>query len=331
MEEEKNDEKGGSEEHTSKFNIDAVLICTADRTHREIVTALAPLGLHIMCEKLLATSLMDCLDIARSLGVGLQPGEQGRYAGLFAIGHVPLNRMIRKLVCEDDAIGDIVSIEHTENVGWWHFAPSYVRVSAFGSVTHFRRPQKPTAAGTATDCLSCPAEKNCHFSAQKIYTENSLKAGLPGWPVNVVVPEIEDLLRKGKVGLRRAEDILMKRLGEYYTSETPEDVVNQKQWYGRCVYEADNNVWDDQTVHIAWDDDPLPSQHPSSRRTAKSATFHMTAFGDGIGTIRTKIYGTKGELESNGRQVGVVDFRTGIADNLIPPLSLGDKREETIC
>ena len=106
--------------------IDAAVICTPDRTHREIVKALAPLRLHVMCEKPIATSLGDVLDIYRSLGL-----DRARPEVLFAVGHVmrysPHNQLLRKLVCEDGVVGEVVSVEHTENVGWWHFAHSYVR------------------------------------------------------------------------------------------------------------------------------------------------------------------------------------------------------------
>jgi predicted dehydrogenase len=122
----------------SSVQIDAVIIATPDRTHREIVTALAPLGLHIMCEKPLATTLEDCVAISRSLGVPLHSSNvdsEGSASpgpgALFAIGHVmryaPINQLIRELIFEEGVVGDIVSIEHTENVGWWHFAHSYVR------------------------------------------------------------------------------------------------------------------------------------------------------------------------------------------------------------
>jgi predicted dehydrogenase len=122
----------------SGVTIDAVIIATPDRTHREIVTALAPLGLHIMCEKPLATSMDDCVAISRGLAVPLQSAnvdlEGSATSGpgaLFAIGHVmryaPINQLIQQLIFEEGVVGDIVSIEHTENVGWWHFAHSYAR------------------------------------------------------------------------------------------------------------------------------------------------------------------------------------------------------------
>lgn len=46
---------------------DGVFVCTLDETHAAIITALAPLGLHIMSEKPLATTLGDCIRIYRSL------------------------------------------------------------------------------------------------------------------------------------------------------------------------------------------------------------------------------------------------------------------------
>ena len=119
-------EKSGSHQPSS-CGIDGVFVCTLDETHVEIITALAPLGLHIMSEKPLATTLDDCLKIYRCL----QPPGSNTPSKVFSIGHVlrysPHNMLLRKLLLEDDVIGDVLSIEHTEPVGWWHFAHSYVR------------------------------------------------------------------------------------------------------------------------------------------------------------------------------------------------------------
>ena len=104
--------------------VDGVIVCTLDETHVEILIAIAPLQLHILCEKPLATSLTDCLRIYKSL----QPLQKNK---IFSVGHVlrysPHNILLRKLLLHDRVIGDILSIEHTEPVGWWHFAHSYVR------------------------------------------------------------------------------------------------------------------------------------------------------------------------------------------------------------
>lgn len=109
--------------------VDGVFICVLDEQHKEVIIGLAPLGLHIMCEKPLACSLDDCVDIYRSLLPGL-PGNTTP-AKIFSIGHVlrysPHNMLLRKLLLEDKVIGEIMSINHTEPVGWWHFTHSYVR------------------------------------------------------------------------------------------------------------------------------------------------------------------------------------------------------------
>jgi predicted dehydrogenase len=108
--------------------IDGVFVCTLDETHVEIVTALAPLNLHVLCEKPLATTLDDCLRIYASL---LPKNPLSPPTALFAVGHImrysPHNVLLRKLLLEDEVVGDVVSVEHTEPIGWWHFSHSYVR------------------------------------------------------------------------------------------------------------------------------------------------------------------------------------------------------------
>jgi predicted dehydrogenase len=106
---------------------DGVFICVQDRLHKAVILGLAPLGIHIMCEKPLATDLDDCVSIYKTLRQtsGSIPTQ------LFSIGHVlrysPHNMLLRKLLLEDNIIGDVMSINHTEPVGWWHFAHSFVR------------------------------------------------------------------------------------------------------------------------------------------------------------------------------------------------------------
>ena len=107
--------------------VDGVFVCVLDEMHAEIITAFAPLHLHIMSEKPLATTLQDCLKIYRCL----KPPEGERDRAVFSIGHVlrysPHNMLLRQLLLEDEVVGDILSIEHTEPVGYWHFSHSYVR------------------------------------------------------------------------------------------------------------------------------------------------------------------------------------------------------------
>ena len=62
---------------------DGVFVCTLDPSHADIVTALAPLGLHVLCEKPLATTLGDGLKIYHALN----EDDNGPLA-IFGIAHV---------------------------------------------------------------------------------------------------------------------------------------------------------------------------------------------------------------------------------------------------
>jgi predicted dehydrogenase len=106
---------------------DGIFICVQDAMHRDVILAFAPLGIHIMCEKPLATTLEDCVAIYKAL----KPENGTAPRQLFSIGHVlrysPHNMLLRHLLLKDRVIGDITFVNHTEPVGWWHFAHSFVR------------------------------------------------------------------------------------------------------------------------------------------------------------------------------------------------------------
>lgn len=108
-------------------SIDAVFICVLDEQHEEVICGIAHLGVHICCEKPLSTSLQRCLIIRTALREAWkETGEK-----VFGICHVlrysPHNMLLRELVRERGCVGEVISVEHTEPVGWWHFAHSYVR------------------------------------------------------------------------------------------------------------------------------------------------------------------------------------------------------------
>lgn len=187
-------------------------------------------------------------------------------------------------------------------------------ITSTGSLVYFKRSRKPLLAGEATNCLSCPAESECMFSARKIYEDRHLRQGHAGWPVNIVDPEIEDCLFTS--GQSAAVLKLRKCLAEDYDESTSQEEIDRRPWFGRCVYESDNNVCDDQVVTIRWEDDPVSfsSDHqprrtkPSHGRGAKTAILHMTAFTDRICERRGRIYGTRGEIVYDSRTITVHDF-----------------------
>ncbi|KAI4112790.1 MAG: hypothetical protein LQ345_006113 [Seirophora villosa] len=186
-----------------------------------------------------------------------------------------------------------------------------------GSLKYFRRSRKPNAAGAATNCLSCPVEKECMYSAKKIYEEKFYESRNAGWPIHIVDPEIEDLV--GARGMSWAVGRLQQRLAEDYSENTPQEEVERRPWFGRCVYESDNNVCDDQIVTITWDDDPLPSGQdmPLTERLrsrgAKTAVFHMIAQTEKQCERRGRVYGSKGEIEYDSKMIRVYDFATSKA------------------
>ncbi|OQD77524.1 hypothetical protein PENDEC_c002G05166 [Penicillium decumbens] len=366
--------EGSAEISADPAGVDGVFICTLDETHIEVIKAIAPLNLHILCEKPLALSLNDCLTVYRTLqppeGADKHPRAQSK---IFSIGHVlrysPHNILLRKLLLSDRVIGDIVSLEHTEPVGWWHFSHSYVRgnwrrataagdgslltkschdidfilwllcsppsqdgvvsgqphfprsISSVGSMTQFRRSRKPAAALDATNCLSCPAERDCNYSALRIYNDRHLAKGHTGWPVDIVCPDIEDVFKTQ--GSEAAESHLLSRLRDDYDliKDADSDIAS-RPWYGRCVYEADHNVCDDQVVTFAWDDEEI-----EPRRLAKTATFHMIAPTEKQCERRGRVYGTTGEIEYDSRTISIYDFATAKTEVIDVPPPPPDEQE----
>lgn len=343
----------------TRVQITGVFICTLDETHAEIIRALAPLGLHIMCEKPLALNLGDCM----SISAVMEPAKK-----VFSIGHVlrysPHNIRLRKLLVEDQVIGEIASIEHTEPVGWWHFSHSYVRgnwrrttpegvgslltkschdidfllwllcspseltgysphlpstITSTGALTHFRKSRKPKLAGTATNCLDCKAEENCIYSAQKIYRDRWLREEKDtGWPLKIVMPEIEDAVMHR--GWHEAEEGLMETLRQDFDRTTMSDgEIAKRGWYGRCVYESDNNVVDEQTVTMAWEEDPVSKDAPDIGRGPKTAIFHMTYPTQAQCERRGRIYGSLGEITYDSRQITVHTFADDTSTTHIIP------------
>ncbi|KAI8937182.1 hypothetical protein NX059_006392 [Plenodomus lindquistii] len=351
--------------------IDAVFVCVLDELHEEVVTGIAGLGVHVCCEKPMSTSLKSCVNIFNALHAagsmdgrsnGTSNGASPKKDTIFGICHVlrysPHNMLLRHLVRGEKVIGDVLSIEHVEPVGWWHFSHSYVRgnwrkesktapslltkschdidflmwmlcspppdaehaaphlpsyITSTGSRKFFRKERKPQAAGKATNCLDCAHERDCDYSAKKIYFERHLKTGNTGWPVKIVNPEIEDIYKT--TGKDKAVKQLLEDLAEDYTGETSVGEVEARPWFGRCVWEADNDVCDDQYVTIDWADDPLDKDSDSSLqiegRAAKTAQFHMVAFTEKICERRGRIYGTNGEIEYDSKSIKVHRFATG--------------------
>ena len=273
---------------------DAVIIATQDSLHTEPAVAFASKGYHILLEKPMATTQADCKKIA---------DEAIKNNIIFAVCHVlrytPYTKKIKEIISKG-IIGDVVSIQRLEPVGYWHQAHPFVRgnwrredlstpmlmakcchdidwihyimnskcvsVQSFGTLNHFRKEKKPR--GAADRCMDCAIESQCPYSAKKIYIK-PFESGHSGWPLSILTHKV-------------TKENIIKAL-----REGP---------YGRCVYNCDNDVVDNQVVNMLFED-------------GQTATLTMTAFTAGRHR-ETKIFGTKGELVGDGVTIRHFDFLT---------------------
>ncbi len=273
---------------------DVAFICTQDRMHFEPTLKALQTGYHVLLEKPMAVTPEECI---------IMGDYSKKYSRILSICHVlrftKFYNTIKKLL-DEGRIGSLISIQHNENVGYWHQAHSYVRgnwrnsetsspmilakschdmdilawlvgadcvkVSSFGSLTHFKAENAPQ--GAPERCLDgCPAEAECPYHVSRIYlTENT------GWPTSAI-------------SVDTSYDGRIKAL-----KEGP---------YGRCVYRCDNNVVDHQVVNLEFANEV-------------TVAFTMCAFTNEVGRTM-KLMGTKGEIKGHmeNNELEIVDFLTG--------------------
>ena len=226
---------------------DAAIIATMDRDHYGHVMQALDCGYDILLEKPISPDPAQCIAIekkANALGRSITVCHVLRYAPFF---------MELKKVLDSGELGKIVAIKHSENIGNFHMAHSFVRgnwrnsrqtspiilqkswhdldillwltgahcqrVAAFGSLTYFRPENAPE--GAADRCLDCPVAKSCRFDAWQAYHPM-----LGQWPADVVcLDQTEEALRQALL------------TGPY----------------GRCVYKCDNNVYDHMSVAMEFE------------------------------------------------------------------------------
>ena len=201
-------------------------------------------------------------------------------------------------------------------------------ICSTGSLVYFKRSRKPAQAGAATNCLSCNFEEQCIYSAKRIYVDHFLmeKEKL-GWPIAIVEPEIEDCFNTQ--GKQAARERLVTRLAEDYDNKAAPDTVDRRPWFGRCVYEAANDVCDDQTVLFEWSGSAAESKtngaNPADETLGtRTASFHMVAFTEKQCQRRGRIYGTRGEIEYDGSVIRVHEFATQMTKEHRPPRGEGE-------
>ena len=226
---------------------DAAIIATLDRDHYGHVMQALDAGYDILLEKPISPDAAECLQIeekANALGRKVAVCHVLRYTNFW--GTI-------KDVLDSGELGRIVSIKHSENIGNYHMAHSFVRgnwrndalsspiilqktchdldillwltgahctrVASFGSLRYFRKENAPE--GAADRCCDCHVS-DCRFRAKDVYLPI-----LGQWPADVVTLEpteaaLDEALRTGP--------------------------------YGRCVFACDNNVCDHMSSILEFDD-----------------------------------------------------------------------------
>jgi predicted dehydrogenase len=220
-------------------------------------------------EKPISPDPRECLEIeekANALGRRITVCHVLRYTNFF--GKI-------KDILDSGELGKIVAIKHSENIGNFHMAHSFVRgnwrndqlsspiilqkschdldillwltgkhckqVAAFGSLSYFKETNAP--AGSSDRCLTCPVAESCRYDARKCYLPT-----LGQWPTDVVC-------------LEQTETALMKAL-----KDGP---------YGRCVYRCDNNVCDHMSILMEFEDGVTATFSLSAQTSACHRNIHI--------------------------------------------------------
>lgn len=277
---------------------DCAMVCTQDKMHYEPVVMAMEKGYHVLCEKPMSPDKEEIIKM----------GEMAKkYNRILSVCHVlrysPFFSKLKELL-ETGRIGRLMTIQHMEEVGYWHHAHSFVRgnwrnseesspmilqkcchdmdimlwladsscesISSFGELTYFKEENAPE--GAPAYCLDgCPHREECAFYAPRFYLEHP-KA-------------IED--------------------GLVYAVTDPADTPHvlkalEKGPYGRCVFHCDNTVVDHQTVDIKFENQV-------------TASFLMTAFTNQCAR-RIRLMGTKGEIKGD-MDAGIIELTDFVSGN----------------
>ena len=254
---------------------DIMVIATQDAQHKEHAIRAMELGYDLLLEKPISNKLEDIVVIeetAKRLGRKVIVCHVLRYTVFY--------RTIKRLI-DEGAIGRVRSVEADEQVGYYHYAHSYVRgnwhneaasspmilakcshdmdilqwltgkrcrkITSFGSLSYFTKENCPPQA--TERCFDCPLE-DCPFHAVKFYIDR-----IPQWPTHILNPE-------------PTVENITKALWE----------TN----YGKCVFKMDNDVVDHQTLNLLMDD-------------GVTCVFTMTGFSNKQ-TRTIRVMGTEGEI-----------------------------------
>ena len=306
---------------------DAAIVTTQDQMHVEPTVAALTAGYHVLLEKPMAHTLAGCVEL-------IQTAE--RTGRILQICHVlrysPFWRALHE-VLTSGRLGEIVTVEHRENVVYWHMAHSFVRgnwrnaaesspmilakcchdldiltwnlpspvrqLSSVGALNHYRAENVgPEIPLRCTD--GCPIESTCAFSAPGIYLDMRpfpyLRAEAAAGRFDMENPNVWPFTILSH-DLSRAGRLAALQTGPY----------------GRCVYRCDNDVVDHQVVTMQLENNAsvVLVMHGHSHEEGRSMRYDGTR-----ATLRAR-FGPSSEIT-------VHDHVTGAVEQIpIPPSASG--------
>ncbi len=275
---------------------DIVVICTPDQMHIEPTLMALEKGYDILLEKPMAHTLEDCIKIVRKVE------ETGRILGVcHVLRYTDFFQTIFHTI-KSGRLGEVINFSHRENIGYYHFAHSYVRgnwanrdksspmilakcchdldllywfmgslpkeISSTGDLMHFTKDNAPE--GAPKYCIEgCPIEDTCLYYAPRIYIDiepiiqivNKSNRGFYKFIVNLrknhlklltFLSKFISLLKRLRYWRDWPVNYLYENEPEDYSDEAKRRILKTNP-YGRCVYQADNNVVDHQLVNIKFE------------------------------------------------------------------------------
>ena len=272
---------------------DAVVIATPDDTHYDPCMKALSMGYDVLLEKPVAQSEKECRDIA---------AQAHKYGRIVAVCHVlrysPYFRAMYEAV-HRGMIGKMISIQHLEPIECRHMAHSYVR-------GNWRDSNKTTPIILAKSChdldilrwfVGQPCKTIVADGSLTWFKKENAPEGAPlrctdGCPHESTCPysAIDVYVRrKAHLGVfdlknRKDENEIMSKISD------PANV------WGRCVYHCDNNQPDHFVSEMVFED-------------GTTASFSMEAFTP-FGGRRTRIMGTTGYIEGDGKEFTLYEFRS---------------------
>ncbi|GAA3208724.1 Gfo/Idh/MocA family oxidoreductase [Actinocorallia longicatena] len=275
---------------------DAAIIATQDRMHLEPAVRLADQGYHLLLEKPMATSDAEAAPIAEAAE---------RNGIILAVCHVlrytVYTRALKRLL-DEGRIGRLVSVQHLEPVGWWHQAHSFVRGNWNSRETS--APMLLTKSCHDIDWLihlfGRPPVRVSSFGGLAHFTPSQRPEGAADRCLDCPLePSCPYSAKRLYLGCLSDPERHFWPLGAVTAGRTEDDVLAALRTgpYGRCVYACDNDVFDHQVVSMEFAD-------------GATCSFTMTAFTP-MEHRKTRLFGTHGCVEGDGRTLRVTDFRTG--------------------